>query len=452
MKETFDLCVVGAGPGGVEAAMRAAARGLRTVLVEACSAGGVCLGAGCIPLKTLLASAGHFAGLRRSAMFGVRIPEGACVDWPAMQARKEDVVRRLRAGLEGRLDGCGVTRVRGRGVLVSPTRVRVEAEGTEPVELEARSILLATGSSPAFPPNVGPGRRVVDASAAMDVAELPRRVVVAGGGAAGCELATLFSELGVATTLVEASRRLLSGLDADLGRFAAKVLSRDVRIVLGKGIDSAEERADGVRVQCGGQCLEADLLVVATGRRPNSDGLGLEALGIRPDGRGAVPVDAAFRTSVPSVLAVGDLAGKRFLAHAAAAEAAAAVDGLTGRAAEVRADLVPSCVFTNPEIASVGLSEEDCRTRGVACRVFRTFARATGFCWAAGETEGFAKIVADRETDRILGVHVAGQRSAELMGEAALAISCKLSAEAFLRMVRPHPTFSEVLSAAVPSL
>ena len=453
--ERFDLVVIGAGPGGYVAAIRAAQLGMKVACVEKERAlGGTCLRVGCIPSKALL-EASHVYALNRhgAAKLGVRVG-GLELDLPAMLAHKDAVVKANTSGVDGLFLKNKVKRLLGTARIAAPGRVVVNSEGgTE--EVEAANILVATGSVPASLPGVEIDRRVVCTSdEAIDFREVPRRMVVIGGGVIGLELGSVWSRLGAEVTVVEYLPRLMAGMDEELAAAALNIFTaQGLRFRLGCRVQSA--RADGgigrvtfIDGDGAKQTLEAERVLVAVGRRPWTEGLGLEEVGVRLDARGRVEIDEKFRTSVPGIWAIGDVVRGPMLAHKAEEEGVAAVEIMAGRAGHVNYDAIPNVVYTDPEIASVGKTEEELKAAGVAYRKGSFPFRFNGRARAMNATDGFAKILADERTDRILGAHVIGPQAGHLIGELALAIDLMASAEDVARTSHAHPTLSEVLKEA----
>jgi len=444
----FDLLILGAGPAGLAAAREARRRNLRAAIVSREEPGGTCLHRGCIPVKALLASAAALRTARAAAGFGVRA--GATEpDWPAMLARARAASERLARGAAAALEASGAAFFRGEARLAGPGRVLVTPPDAAPLELAAPRVLLAPGSLPCRPVLLPGSPRLLDSDATLRLPALPRRLLILGGGAIGCEFASLFADLGVAVELVEQGPRLLPDLDRDCGVSLAGALARrGVRVRTGASLSAVCETAEGIRAALpDGRVLEADLLLAATGRRPATDGLGLEEAGISPGPRGEIPVDAFFRTAVPGVSACGDAVGLVQLASWAEASAEAAVAALCGEEADFGGSAIPACVFSRPEVAAVGLSEEEARSRGLSVRTGKAFFRGNGRAVAAGETDGFAKVLSDPATGRLLGACVVGPGAAESIAAAALALRHGLPAAA-LRGAFPHPSFGEALAAA----
>jgi dihydrolipoamide dehydrogenase len=447
---TDGIIIIGGGPGGYVAALRAAQRGGRVTVVEEASLGGVCLNWGCIPTKSLISCAEAANVVREAASFGVEVPSFS-INYAAMVERKDRVVERLRNGIELLFRNRGVVLERGRGRLLSPERVRVERDTEGPEELLAGAIILATGSCPVKPPAFPfDGEMVATGEEALSWRLVPPSLLIVGGGVIGVEMASLFSSLGSAVTVCEMLPRIIPGLDADLSReLTREFKKRKIQVLTGRGVERLEKDDSGVRaVFTGGDALTASRAIIALGRSPRSRGLGLEEAGIKTDSRGFVVVNAKMETSVPGVYAVGDLAGGHLLAHAASHEGLAAAENALGGEVEAESDFMPNCVFTFPEIASVGLSGEEAAQRGLET-VTGTFPfRALGKAQASGRIEGMVKVVAAREGGVIRGIHIIGSHAADLVGEALLAVRQKMTLADMAGAVHPHPTMTEALMEA----
>jgi dihydrolipoamide dehydrogenase len=452
--EAYDLVTIGAGPGGSTAALRAAELGMRAACVEASpQPGGVCLHVGCIPSKALLDSSELFSLARKElAEHGIRA-EGLAFDLGTLMGRKEQVVERLGETLRRSMERAGVELLRGTGRPVGPNEVEVVSEGSPARKLRAQAILLATGSEP-LPVRGLPfdGRRIISSTEALSLGEVPRRLGILGGSYVGLELGSVWARLGAEVTVLEMLPRLASSTDGQVARALARSLSKQgLALRLGVRVTEASV-SEGVRVlletESGREEFACDVLLVAAGRRPLTGGLGLESLGVHLGEDGRVQVDEEYRTSVPSILAVGDLTPGPMLAHKAAAEGRVAVERLAGIATEVNYDAIPSAIYTRPEVASVGLTEEQVRERGVEPRIgtysFGGNARARSLASA----EGFVKVIVHPRSDRILGVHILGPHASELIAECTLALEFGASAEDLARTVHSHPTLGEALQEA----
>ena len=455
----LDVVVVGSGPGGYVAAIRCAQLGLRTACVDKwldergrAAPGGTCLNVGCIPSKALLDSSHHFHNVSHLLPgHGISV-EGARVDVGAMQARKDKVVSTLRRGVAGLLKKNGVELVTGEARLAPGGAVEVAADPGR--TLRPRHVILAAGSVPielaATPVD---GKRVVDSAGALAFDATPKRLGIIGAGVIGLELGSVWSRLGAETVLLEALDAFLPTADRDVAKEALRVLRRQgLDIRLGKRVTGCETDGDGVAVHFedadGTHRLEVDRLVVAVGRRPATDGLGLEEAGVERDERGFVRVDACGRTTRENVWAVGDCAPGPMLAHRASEDAVAVAERIAGEKSRIDHRTVPWVIYTHPEIAWVGRTEAELDAAGIAWRAGRFPFAASGRALASGETAGFAKIVCDEGTDEILGVHVFGAQASELIAEAVTAMEFHGSAEDLARSMHAHPTLAESLHEA----
>ena len=456
MSETvFDLVVIGAGPGGYVAAIRAAQLGMKVACVEKYPAlGGTCLNVGCIPSKALLDSSEHFDFARHGfAQHGIQ--GTVTLDLAAMMKRKDGVVRDLTRGVEGLFRKHGIERVLGTGRIVRAGEVAVTHEGATRT-LATRRILVATGSKPVALPGIAfDGRRIVHSTDALTLPEVPKRLVVIGAGAIGLELGSVWRRLGAEVTVLEYLDRITPGMDAGCAKLLQRALERQgMKFRFGVSAKSARVEGETVHVEwapaAGGDPATetCDVLLVAVGRRPYTDGLGLAEAGVRTDARGRVEVDAHWRTNVEGVWAIGDVIAGPMLAHKAEEEGVACVERMQGVAGHVAYGCIPSVVYTWPEFASVGLSEEDAKAQGRDIAVGTFPFLANGRAKAMGEKDGQVKIVADAKTDRILGAHVVGPRASDLVAELVLALELGASAEDVARTVHAHPTLPEAVKEA----
>jgi dihydrolipoamide dehydrogenase len=439
----FDLTVIGSGPGGYVAAIHAARLGAKVAIVEqkASEWGGTCLNWGCIPTKALIQSAEVFSAVRRAGEFGVKVGEPE-VDWPAMQARKDKVVAGMRQGVQGLLKANGVEMIVGRGRLAGGRRVAVDGR-----ELEAGHVLLAPGSVVALPPLPG-AEAALTSDTILGLKELPSRLVVIGGGVVGMEFVGIFSLLGSNVTVIEMMDQLLTPLDPDVaGRFQQLMAKRGVEFHLGAKVEAIEKAGPGFRVRFSGGEVEADQVLVATGRSPNTADLGLEEAGVGLD-RGAIKVDPHLRTSLEGVYAIGDATAISMLAHTASYQGEIAVANALGEKL-ISADYsaIPACIYTDPEIAFVGLSEAQARAAGEEVKVGAFPFSALGRAMILGETAGQVKVVADG-SGYILGVTIMGPRATDLIAEAVLALHQGITAAELAHAVHAHPTLPEALAEA----
>lgn len=449
----FDLIVIGSGPGGYVAAIRAAQLGMKTACVEKYpSLGGTCLNVGCIPSKALLDSSEHYAHAREGLeAHGVRAE--VTLDLATMMKRKDAVVRDLTRGVEGLFRKNKVERVSGTARIVAPGEVEV-ANGDTRQTLRAPRILIATGSKPAALPGIAfDGRRIVHSTDALALPEVPKRLIVIGAGAIGLELGSVWRRLGSDVTVYEFMERAVPGMDRQSGQLLQRSLERQgIRFGFGTSAEGARVEGDHVVValRAGDAAREetCDVLLVAVGRRPYTEGLGAEVLGVRCDERGRIVVDGDYRSSVPGIFAIGDVIPGPMLAHKAEEEGIAAVERMAGQAGHVAYDCIPNVVYTWPELASVGLSEEEARARGGEVKIGTFPFLANGRARAMNEREGQVKIVADGRTDRVLGAHILGPRASDLIAELALAMALGASAEDLARTVHAHPTLPEAVKEA----
>ena len=373
------------------------------------------------------------------------------LDLERMMARKQKVVKTLTGGVNSLLKKNGVTHVRGRGRLLGPDRVEVTADDSDNTELSTKRILVATGSIPASLPGVDfDGDLIASSTEALEYDEVPKHLVVIGAGYIGLELGSVWNRLGAKVTVLEYLDRILPGMDGEMAAAAHQVFSRQgLEFRLGAKVTGASVQNDVCRVEVEGhEPLECDRVLVAIGRRPASSGIGLEDLGIETDDRGFVVVDDDYRTSVKSVYAIGDVIGGAMLAHKAEEEGIACVEKITGKSAHVNYSAIPGVVYTDPEIASVGKTEEELVAEGIEYRKGSFPFRGNGRARAIGSVEGHAKVLANAKTDRLLGVHIIGPHAGDLIAEAVAAIEFGASAEDLARTSHAHPTLAEVLKEA----
>lgn len=459
--DSYDVVVIGAGPGGYVAAIRCAQLGLRTACVDDWIApngkpalGGTCLNVGCIPSKALLDSSHQYEHVTAHvAAHGIRVGEVA-VDVPAMIARKDKIVATFTQGIAGLFRKHGVQWLKGRGRLLGDMRVEVASAGGETRTVQARHIIVATGSQPT-PLSVAPvdQDRILDSTGALALTEVPARLGVIGAGVIGLELGSVWRRLGAEVVVFEALPDLLPAVDETIAAQAAKVLARQgLDLRLGVQVQSTEVTGDGVRVTLtvGGERSEEtfDRLIVAVGRRPRTEGLDPQAAGLELDDRGFIVVDEYCRTTAEGVWAVGDVVRGPMLAHKASEEGVAVAERIAGQRPHVALDRIPWVIYTWPEIAWVGATEQALRAAGRACRTGTFPFLANGRARAMGEPDGLVKVIGDAETDRILGVHILGPNASELIAEAVLAMEFEGSTEDIARTVHAHPTLAEALHEA----
>ncbi len=446
-----DLVVIGSGPGGYVAAIRAAQLGLDTACVEREERlGGTCLRVGCIPSKALLESSELYREAREGlSAHGIGVG-GVELDLARMLARKDTVVDGLTRGVAGLFKKHKVTRYAGHGRLEGPGRVVVAGEGGE-TALGARDVVIATGSKVAPLSGVElDGKQIVTSTEALAFSEVPAHLVVIGAGYIGLELGSVWARLGARVTVLEFLDRILPGMDAEIAHEARKLLAQQgLEFRLGTKVTSARSENGSCRVEAEGAApLECDRVLLAVGRQPNTEGLGLDSVGIQTDERGRIPVDEVFATSAAGIFALGDVIRGPMLAHKAEEEGIACVERLVTGHGHVDYDAIPGVVYTHPEIASVGRSEEELAQAGTPYKKGSFPFQANARARTLGQTAGRVKVLAHAETDRILGVHVIGARAGDLIAEAAAAIAFGASAEDLARTCHAHPTLSEALKEA----
>ena len=461
MAEPYDLVVIGAGPGGYVAAIRATQLGLRTACIDKRpTLGGTCLNVGCIPSKALLHSSERFAEANgHLGEHGIQI-DGLKLDLGRMMARKDEVVGGLTNGIDFLFQKNGVTRLVGEARIAGPGEVIVRDGSGAQTTVSAKSILVATGSEPTSLAGVAVDeQRIVTSTGALALAAVPETMIVIGAGVIGLELGSVWSRLGAKVTVVEFLDHILPGMDREITRQTQRILKKQgLTFRLSSKVTGAEVHDAGVRVSVepvsrgeeGGdaEALSADVVLVAIGRRPYTDGLGLEELGTAFDEQGFLVVDERFQTTVPGVYAVGDCAPGPMLAHKAEEEGIACVEMLAGQSGHVDHDRVPGVVYTWPEVAAVGRSEEALREAGVEIAVGKFAFSANSRGRTTGDTDGLVKIIADAASDRVLGVHVVGPFAGELIAEAVLAMEFGASAEDIARTCHAHPGFGEAVKEA----
>ncbi len=449
--QEHDLIIIGGGPGGYVAALRAAQLGLKVGCCEKEPAlGGTCLRIGCIPSKALLESTERFQEAKEGlADHGIRLPQVE-LDLPVMMRRKDRIVSSLVKGLDALFKRSGITRYRGRGRIDAPGRVVVESEEGE-TELKARHILIATGSKAAGLTGVEmEGDRIGTSTEALTYNEVPGHLVVIGAGAVGLELGSVWRRLGARVTVLEYLDRILPEIDGDLAAEALKIFRKQgLDFRLKSRVQAARIESGRCVIQCdGSEPLHCDRVLIAVGRLPNTEGLGIEEMGIKTDQKGRLQVDEHFSTTAEGIYAIGDVIRGPMLAHKAEEEGIACVEQLATGYGHVNYDAIPNVVYTQPEIAGVGKTEEQLKEEKIDFRKGVSPFRANGRAHTLGQTEGAIKILADAGTDRILGVHVLGPRAGEIIAEAALAIAFGASSEDIGRSCHAHPTLPEALREA----
>ena len=454
MPDRYDVAVIGGGPGGYVSAIRAAQLGLRTACLDMRAAlGGTCLNIGCIPSKALLYSSEKFAEAHYSlAEHGVELGE-VKLDLGQMMARKDRVVTALTRGVEFLFRKNKVDWLNGRGRIEAPGRVVVSAADGAVREIEAGAVIIATGSESM--PLTGVAideRRVLSSTGALALDHVPKRLAVIGGGYIGLELGSVWQRLGSQVTVIELLDRIVPTMDRELTAGLLRALTRQgITFRLGAKLVGLHETPDGMTLELEGrerQTIEAEAVLVAIGRRPYTQGLGLDALGVASDPQGRVIVDDGFATNVPGIYAIGDVIRGAMLAHKAEEEGIALAERLAGQKPHVNYDAIPAVIYTWPEVASVGRTEEELKSAAISYDIGKFPFTANPRARANGDTEGFVKILAEATTDRVLGVHIIGPDAGTLIAEAALAIEFGASAEDIARTCHAHPTLNEAVKEA----
>ncbi|MBC8469248.1 MAG: dihydrolipoyl dehydrogenase [Planctomycetes bacterium] len=446
MAESFDVVVIGSGPGGYAAAIRCVQRGASVAVVEKGDIGGTCLNCGCIPSKTLLASAHTLLMIKHAAMMGIDV-NTATANWPKIQARKDAVVGGFRKGLTGLIKSHKVEILQGRAVVTEPNQIKVETE-TVPMQVQAGKIILATGSQPSQIPTVPfDGQTVISSKEALGLQQIPSSMVIIGGGVIGCEMACVYAAMGTKVTIVEALSRLIPMEDQWVGRLIEREFKKlGIDSHTGQKVTSVDTTVTPARVMLeNGQTIDAEKVLVSVGRRAVVDEETVQALNLQMNGP-AIAVNKKLETNAPGVYAIGDAVGTTYLAHGAFAEAEVAAVNATGGDENI-ADysLIPRAVYTFPEIASVGKSEETCIEQGLDVSVGKSFFKANGRSVAHNETIGEIRAVRDNSTNKIIGVTMVGSMVTEMIGAARTLIG---STEKITDISFPHPTVSEVLKEA----
>ncbi len=455
--EQFDLIVIGSGPGGYVGAIRAAQLGLKTAVVEKDKTyGGTCLNVGCIPSKALLESSEHYqAAIHDLSAHGVKLSKVE-LDLKTMQARKDQVVKQNTDGIAFLFKKNKITPFKGLGKILAAGKVEVTAEDGSKQTLETKNIVIATGSVPVELPFLKyDEKRIVSNTGALALADVPRTMVVVGGGVIGLELGSVWQRLGSQVTVIEYADRLGGPMDQDCMKVLKKSLEREgMKFMMSTKVTASKVVGDGVEVTyealADGKVAteKTDVVLVATGRKPFSTGLGLDELGVAKDKQGRIVTDKHYKTNVPGIYAIGDVITGPMLAHKAEDEGVAIAEILAGRAGHVNYETVPGIIYTHPEIASVGITEEQAKEQGIAINVGKFPFLANGRARAKGYSEGFVKIIADQKTDRLLGAHMVGAGVSELIHEVVVCMEFGGSSEDLARSFHAHPTLSEAVREA----
>jgi dihydrolipoamide dehydrogenase len=452
----FDVTIIGSGPGGYVAAIRCAQLGFKTAIIEKyATLGGTCLNVGCIPSKALLASSHHYEELQHFADHGIEVSGEVKVNLEKMIARKQAVVDQTSGGVKYLMDKNKVTVFEGVGSFESATSVKVtKADGTSEI-IESKNIIIATGSKPSNLPFIKLDKdRIITSTEALKLKEVPKHLVIIGGGVIGIELGQVYLRLGAQVSVVEYMDRIIPGMDASLSKELTKVFKKQgMKFYTSHKVQSVDRAGDVVTVKAENAkgeiiSLEGDYALVSVGRRPFTDGLQAEKAGVKISDRGQIEVNDHLQTSVSNIYAIGDVVRGAMLAHKAEEEGVMVAEILAGQKPHINYNLIPGVVYTWPEVAAVGKTEEQLKAEGIEFKAGSFPFKALGRARAGGDTDGFVKILADAKTDEVLGVHMIGARCADLIAEAVTAMEFRASAEDISRMSHAHPTFAEAIKEA----
>jgi len=455
--EKFDVTIIGSGPGGYVAAIRCAQLGMKTALIEKYpTLGGTCLNVGCIPSKALLDSSEHFYNaVNHFEEHGIEV-KAPKVNLKQMIERKRGVVKMTCDGINFLMKKNKITVYNGVGSFESKTVINItKADGTKE-QIETGKAIIATGSKPASLPGIEVDKkRIITSTEALEMTEIPKHLIIIGGGVIGLELGSVYARIGSKVSVVEFMDRLIPGMDAGLGKELQRVMKKDLKVEFfmkhkvesvvskGKEVTVTADNGKGEKVE-----LKGDYVLMAVGRKPYTEGLNLEKAGVKLDARGRVEVDAHLKTSADNIYAIGDVVVGAMLAHKAEEEGVFVAEQLAGQKPHIDYNLIPGVVYTWPEVAAVGQTEEQLKEKGIKYKVGSFPFKASGRARASMDTDGFVKVLADETTDEILGVHMIGPRTADMIAEAVVAMEYKASAEDISRMSHAHPTFTESLKEA----
>ena len=448
--EKFDLIVIGGGPGGYVAAIRASQLKLNVAVVEDKYLGGICLNWGCIPTKALLKNADVLHLIENAASFGIDIKDFS-VNWKKVIKRSRDVSRRLSKGIEFLLKKNKITHISGRGELKSKSEILVTSVDGKHKTISAKNIIIATGARPKYFTGMEPnGKRIITSKEAMILEEKPKKMVVIGAGAIGIEFAHFYNSYGTEVTIIEALPQILPNEDRDIADELSKIFKkRKIKILTETFVDSIKDKGKSVEVKLkSGERINADYALVAVGVQSNIENLGLEKVGVKTD-KGSISVNEFLQTNVKNIYAIGDVAGPPMLAHKASEEGIIAVEKIVDKnPTPMTYDNIPGCVYSHPEVASVGLTEQQAMDSGYKIKVGKFPFRALGKSMAVGETDGFIKVIYDEKYGEMLGCHIIGAEATNLISEAAIARKLETTWHEVLQTIHPHPTLSEAIMEA----
>jgi dihydrolipoamide dehydrogenase len=453
---SFDVVIIGSGPGGYVSAIRCAQLGFKTAIIEKyATLGGTCLNVGCIPSKALLSSSHHYSEIAHFADHGIEVAGEVKVNLEKMIARKQAVVDQTSGGVKFLMDKNKITVFEGLGSFEDATHVKVtKADGTSEV-IEGKNIIIATGSKPSSLPFIKIDKeRIITSTEALKLPEVPKHLVIIGGGVIGIELGQVYLRLGAQVSVVEYMDRIIPGMDSSLSKELTKVLKKQgMKFYVSHKVKSVERNGDVITVQAENTkgetiTLEGDYSLVSVGRRPYTDGLSADKAGVKITDRGMVEVNDHLQTNISNIYAIGDVVRGAMLAHKAEEEGTMVAEIIAGQKPHINYNLIPGVVYTWPEVAAVGQTEEQLKASGVEFKAGIFPFKALGRARASGDLDGFVKILADAKTDEVLGVHMIGARCADLIAEAVTAMEFRASAEDISRMSHAHPTFAEAIKEA----
>jgi len=456
MNEEIDVVIIGGGPGGYVSAIKAAHLGLKAVLIEKDKLGGVCLNWGCIPTKALVSTAELLNNLQRAGEFGIQVKDYS-FDFPAIMKRKDLITQRLSSGVGQLMKANKVRVIRGEGQIIESGIVEVTDIAGEKEMIKTKNIIIATGSKVMRLPLPGiDNEGVITSDEALSLSELPSRMLIIGGGVVGIEFAGIFKALGVDVTVVEMLPRILLPIDEEIARRLTQLLQRKgIKILTDCKVKEIKRNNQNLEVLIsttdGEKKIETEKVLLAAGRVPELGNIDVQRLGIELNGK-AIKVDEKMRTNIPGIYAVGDVVGKIMLAHVASREGIVAVENIFGKEVLMDYKVVPNCVFSMPEVASVGLTEEEARKENDNIKVSKFPFIANGKALGMGETEGMVKIIADADTLELLGVHILGAHASDLIAESALALSMEVTAEEIINTIHAHPTLAEAIAEAAEGI
>ena len=453
----YDVVIIGSGPGGYVAAIRCAQLGKKTAIIEKyATLGGTCLNVGCIPSKALLDSSHHYEdAIKHFEAHGIEIPGEINVNLEKMITRKQSVVDQTTKGIQFLMDKNKIDVYEGHGSFKDATHVLVKKHDGSEETLEAKNVIIATGSKPSNLPFIKIDKdRIITSTEALKLTEIPKHMIIIGGGVIGLELGQVYKRLGAEVSVVEYMDRIIPGMDASLSKELLKVLKKQkIKFLLSHQVTAVERKGNEITVKAKDKkgkdvSLTGDYCLVSVGRIPYTDGLNAEAAGIKLDERGRIDVNANLQTSTSSIYAVGDVVKGAMLAHKAEEEGTLVAEIIAGQKPHIDYNLIPGVVYTWPEVAAVGKTEEELKEAGIAYKTGQFPMRALGRSRASMDTDGFVKILADKNTDEVLGVHMIGARCADLITEAVTAMEFRASAEDIARMSHAHPTYAEAVKEA----